>query len=775
MSEAAAAEPARPHEPAGPSAHVGAPAPPLHSLRAGALGTLAALPMTLALGLVAFAAMGPLAGGLGIPASFATMVLASVVLALASRCTGAMASPSPATALALAALVLPLAQDLQFAAMLATKPLEAARWVGVAAACAVLGMGLLQLALAACGLARLAHYVPQPVLAGFVNGIALLIVLAQMPLLLGAGPGAPAALWWAALQQGGSGPLWLGLGTAVCIALVMRLLPRWPALLMGLVAGVAAALALGALWPALSFGNPVGAANTALPTSPAWLLPGDPAVAAFVARHAPDVALTAALLAMIGSLESMLTIVSSEQGSGRRIAAGRELAALGLANVAGGLLGALPAVMVGAGTAAFGPAGGRGPLAALAVAATAAAVLVFAGPALAWVPQAVLAGVLLGVAWLIAERGSGRLARRWWHAARRGPQAAGDETLAGLAVMGVVCALTALLGVAAGVAAGAALSLVVFVRRSERTLVHTQTSGTARPSRRIYPGAIEAHLLGLRSRVAVLELEGALFYGSGAALPERIEALAPPVRFVVFDLRRVSTVDESGVMLLHEVAQRLATRGQELLLAGVVQGGAVARSLDAFAPWPADRAPRTFTDADRAMEAAEAALLAEAAHEDPALSALLATGAELPLEACTLVRGLSARELRIVAAAMVRRELRAGEVVFRQGDSAEALYVVTRGSVSAVAVLRGPLQRVQRFASLGPGTMFGEMALLDQAGRSADAVADDDACVQVLPLEALEQLLLEHPELAAKLYRNIAAHLGERLRVASVAWQAAAA
>jgi hypothetical protein len=228
-------------------------------------------------------------------------------------------------------------------------------------------------------------------------------------------------------------------------------------------------------------------------------------------------------------------------------------------------------------------------------------------------------------------------------------------------------------------------------------------------------------------------------------------------------------------MLMHEVAQRLARRGQELLLAGVSQGSAVERSLKAFAPWAAGGAPRTYADTDQAMEAAEGALLAEAAQADAALAELLATDAALPLAACSLVRGLTPRELRIVTAAMQRRELQAGEVVFRQGDEAEALYVVTRGSVSAVVTLRGAVQRTQRFASLGPGTMFGEMALLDQAGRSADAVADRDTCLLVLSREGLETLLQEQPELAAKLYRNIAAHLGERLRVASIAWQAAAA
>jgi len=752
----------------------------LRSAAAGVAGALATLAVVLTLGLLAFAPMGPLAAGLGIPAAFAATVVGSAALGVASRCTIAIGSPSSATALTLFALVARLAQDPQVvAAAASTQPLDAARWVGAAVACAVVGMGLVQLGLAAFGLARLVHFVPQPVLAGFVNGVALLIVLSQVPALLGAPTGAPLAPWLAEAAGSGVGawaaPLALGLGTAACVALVGWRRPRWPALLAGFVLGLATAQALLHGWPALQWGPMVSPTPATMPPGPAWLPLLDDDAWALVARHAPAMALTAVLLGLIGSLESMLSMVSIEQGSGRRLAPDRELAALGLANMAGGAIGALPMVMLRAGAIAVQRAGGRGRAASLALAGTMLAIFVLAGPALGLVPQAVLAGVMLMVGFSLVDRWSARVGARWWNAVRRGKLPEGDDTLVGLAVMLVVCALTVSFGVAVGVAVGVALSLIVFVRRINRSLVRAQLTGMARPSRRIYPGAIEARLLGLRTRVALLELEGALFFGSAAHLPERAEALAPPVRFVIFDLRRVSTVDESGAMLMHDVAQRLARRGQELLLAGVAGGSPVARSLKAFAPWAAGGAPRTFVDTDQAMEAAEAALLAEAAQSDAGLADLLATESELPLAACSLVRGLTPRELRVVTAAMQRRELHAGEVVFRQGDEAEALYVVTRGSVSAVVIVRGPVQRTQRFASLGPGTMFGEMALLDQAGRSADAVADRDACLLVLSREGLDRLLREQPELAAKLYRNIAAHLGERLRVASIAWQAAAA
>lgn len=765
---------ARPMNRTPQAAHVSAGA--LRGVGGGVVGALAMLAVLLTLGLLAYAPMGPLAAALGIPGAFGAAIVGGAVLAAVSRSSVPIAAPSSATAVTLAALVLQLARDPQVAAALATpsQALDAARWVGAASALAVLGMGVVQLVLAGVGLARLAHFVPQPVLAGFLNGVALLIVLSQIPALLGGATGLPAGQWPALLPQG-LAALCLGLGTAACIAWVTWKRPAWPALLVGLLAGLLVAEVLLIAWPALPLGTMVGAIEPTLPPGHVFVPWWDDDALDLARRHAGAIALTAVLLALIGGLETMLSSVAIEQGSGRRVHADRELAAVGLANVAGSMVGAVPIVLLRAGALAVQRAGGGGPPAALAFAGASALVFGIGGPALAWVPLTVLAGVMLMVGFGLVDRWSLRVAARWWQAARRGELAAGDDTLVGLVVMAVVCALTATLGVAWGVAVGVALALVVFVRRVNRALVRDQLSGMARPSRRIYPGAIEARLIGLRTRVAVLELEGALFFGSAAQLPDRVDALGPQVSLVVFDLRRVSTVDESGAMLLHEVAQRLARRGHELLLAGVVPGSAVANGLAAYVPWAAGGAPRRFADADQAMEAAEAALLAEAAQDDPSLAALLATEAELPLAACSLVRGLSTRELRVVATAMQRRELAQGEVIFQQGDEAEALYVVTRGSVSAIVRVRGAHDRTQRFASLGPGTMFGEMALVDQAGRSADAVADGAACLQVLSREHLDRLTAEHPEVAAKLYRNIAAHLGERLRVASMAWQAAAA
>jgi CRP-like cAMP-binding protein len=69
---------------------------------------------------------------------------------------------------------------------------------------------------------------------------------------------------------------------------------------------------------------------------------------------------------------------------------------------------------------------------------------------------------------------------------------------------------------------------------------------------------------------------------------------------------------------------------------------------------------------------------------------------------------------------------------------------------------------------------FGETALLDGGGRTADAVADVPSIVHELTKASLTELQRSEPELAARLYFNLAQHLSERLRSASAAWRRAA-
>jgi len=290
------------------------------------------------------------------------------------------------------------------------------------------------------------------------------------------------------------------------------------------------------------------------------------------------------------------------------------------------------------------------------------------------------------------------------------------------------------------------------------SLVRTGYSGQAHPSRRAWPPAQEAWLLPARAQIRVLELEGALFFGSAERLASTAEALPPDVRFLVLDLHGVGMIDANGAVLLQRLSLDLADAGVQLLLAGVAADTAHGRRLRAFGCFRSEPRSDWFADTDRAVEAAEQRLLAGAGPVD--------AGLPLPLSQSTLFRGLSDAQAELLAAHMPARELVPGEVLFRQGAPADGLYVVTRGAITVVAG-HAPGEDRRRHASLAVGMMLGETAMLDGAGRSGTAVADGHATVHQLSQAALDSLGDSQPLLMAQLYRNIAVHLSQRLRRAS--------
>ena len=349
----------------------------------------------------------------------------------------------------------------------------------------------------------------------------------------------------------------------------------------------------------------------------------------------------------------------------------------------------------------------------------------------------------------LIDRWTGQVLLRWW----RGENPA--DLRIGLLVMALVCGLTLWQGFTAGVAMGVLLSMVVFIARMNRSLLRSRLTAEARPSRRAYPEPLEQHLKPLRRHIEVWELEGALFFGNADRLVALGDELPPSARALVLDLRRITSIDETGAMALATLGQHLQKRSILVLVAGLAKGSSPERALLAY-----DLTLHRLPDADRAIEAAEQLVLGPVA--DTTLSAR-------PLEECSLLAGLTPDEMAQVQARMTEKRLYAGEVLFRQGDPADGLYVLSLGSVS---VIGRDGDSTQRFLSISPGMMLGETAMLDGGGRSADAVADTFAVLHHLSQQDLKALEQAHPAVASRLHANIAVHLSVRLRAASAAWWA---
>src|SRR5262249_11633315 len=127
-----------------------------------------------------------------------------------------------------------------------------------------------------------------------------------------------------------------------------------------------------------------------------------------------------------------------------------------------------------------------------------------------------------------------------------------------------------------------------------------------------------------------------------------------------------------------------------------------------------------------------------------------------------LLRGLSRWEARKLVLLGGLRTLRPGEYLVRKGETGNELYMVVSGRLRAFDVDREGHEVTLR--EMGSTAIIGEVAVLGDGFRSASVVAEEECEVLALSDAALERIRRRFPFTAAKLYRNIARVLSERLR-----------
>jgi len=134
----------------------------------------------------------------------------------------------------------------------------------------------------------------------------------------------------------------------------------------------------------------------------------------------------------------------------------------------------------------------------------------------------------------------------------------------------------------------------------------------------------------------------------------------------------------------------------------------------------------------------------------------------VPLEAFYLFRGVPASEVAALQAVAQRKNYATGDMIFDEGDRAEAMYVVERGVVEIVSS-RGDTV----VATIRAGEPFGEVAFFDAGTRSASARAAEATQLVTFPYAGMREVLLARPTLAAAVYLNACLFMARRLRQTS--------
>jgi CRP-like cAMP-binding protein len=135
------------------------------------------------------------------------------------------------------------------------------------------------------------------------------------------------------------------------------------------------------------------------------------------------------------------------------------------------------------------------------------------------------------------------------------------------------------------------------------------------------------------------------------------------------------------------------------------------------------------------------------------------------LRHCALFESLSADQLGKVAEVATPRDHQAGEAIFREGSLGDEMYVVVSGTVRISKEIPGAGE--EALTLLGPGSYFGEMAAIDDAPRSADAVAHTACSLLAVRREDLDRVMFLDKDLAYALLWAFVRTLSSRLRETS--------
>ncbi|MEO7150888.1 MAG: SulP family inorganic anion transporter [Burkholderiaceae bacterium] len=470
--------------------------------------------------------------------------------------------------------------------------------------------GVLMFTLGALRLGVLVRYVPVTVVIGFTNGIAVLIALSQLRDLLGlriAGP-LPADFFaqinmlarhldsfnpWAfglglaclaglfvwprlfLVAPAGPGSAGWRLPTALTGARAFRMAGRTPAPIVALVT-----LSVLAAWLELPV-ETIGARFGEIPRSlPALELPG------FSWESAKQLMIPTLTIALLGAVESLLCArIADDMSELPRHDPNQELMAQGIANFVTPFFGGIPATGTIARTVTNLRAGAVSPIAGIVHSLTVLAVVLVAAPLAAHVPLAVLAGILLFVAWNMGE----------WHEFAR----LRHFTVPYRTVLIGTFVLTVVFDLMVAVEVGLVLACGFFIWRMGQ-LFRIERAADDHPD--VPPG------------VRVLHLYGNLFFGAIGKLESLADGLGPEVHTLVLEMHRMVSMDNSGLAALQQLAWRLSRMQVRLLLADLNEqpGDLIRRSGFAQTLGPANLAPdlaqalAALHDAARAAAAAVA-------------------------------------------------------------------------------------------------------------------------------------------------------------------------
>jgi len=418
---------------------------------------------------------------------------------------------------------------------------------GLAVATMIAGVILIVMGLARLG--TLLKFVPYPLTVGFTSGIALIIFSSQINDFLGLRiadlPADFVGKWTVYASRLGSvdsTSLSVGVASLAVILLAQRFAPRVPGSLLSILCMTVIVLLF--RLPVETIGSRFGSVPSILPA------PRLPGVSWETITRVFSPAVT---IAMLGSIESLLSAVVADGMIRSRHRSNIELIAQGVANVLSPLFSGIPATGAIARTATNVKSGGRTPVAGIIHAIVLLLIMLLFGRWAALIPMPTLAAILLVVAYNMSE----------WHSFVKTLRSPRSD----VAVMVLTFALTVIVDLTVAIQLGVILSALLFIRRMAEvshvtSLTRDLNEGGEGDDESARPGAIP-------EGVEVFEVFGTLFFGAVEQFTETMRVLERPPRVFILETRNLLAIDATGMRAIEDLLVRLTGSGTRFILSGI--------------------------------------------------------------------------------------------------------------------------------------------------------------------------------------------------------------
>ena len=416
--------------------------------------------------------------------------------------------------------------------------------LGIVLMCFLAG-GLFQIALGLMGVGRYIRYFPYPVVSGFMSGVGLIIVFLQLwPLMGSASPKSTlkvfthiseplAAINWAAIA--------LGVVTLVVNYTFPLLTKKVPSVLVALLVGTGAALALGLDVPVIGdipTGFPPIRIGELLTVSP---------------KHYVFIIQSGITLALLGSIDSLLTSVIADNITKDRHDSKRELIGQGIGNVVAALFGGIPGAGATKGTVVAIKSGAKTRLSGVTHGLFQLVALLGLGTLVSYIPLCVLAGLLISVGVAIIDY--------------KGFKHLLDVPRADAGVMIVVLVWTVFGNLIHAVAAGVVLASVLFMKQAS-DLAEAETTLTSLDPEPVWDD--ESTIAeDASSEVYIKHLYGPLFFGFSSGFRAMTDELPDDAKTLIVRMERVPYIDQSGLYALEDTIHKLSKEGKTIGLSGL--------------------------------------------------------------------------------------------------------------------------------------------------------------------------------------------------------------